>query len=103
MTPLDDPYVLIPGILLSLFLIGLAVRYILKVVVPNTETPIARLAIATFTIVCCVWVLDKIAFVNRHILSENESNRLFDIMFAMFTAYLVEKKNDNKQDQKEKS
>ncbi len=97
MTPTDNPYILLPGIGLSLFLIGLSVKYVNKVLITHIETPIARLAISTFTIVSCVWVLDKIAFINRHILTENESNRLFDVMFAMFAAYLGSKKQEKEQ------
>ena len=98
MQPTDNPYLLIPAILLSIFIIGVSVKYTLKVIVSDYQPTLARVAIATFAVVTTVWTLDKIGFVNRHILTEYESNRLFDVMFAMFMTYLASKKNEDKKD-----
>jgi hypothetical protein len=85
------------AVLLSVFLIGLALYHVNKIFAQNTQEILVRFILLVFTTLVCVWVIDKVIAYKIKLLSDEVNNSLFDLIktliLMIFSYYFGTKKN----------
>lgn len=95
--PTDNPYLIILGVFIGLFVIGGALRYVNKMFNAPMQDWLTRVIVLVLVALTCLWIVDKLVFVNRNLLTPEQSDQLFDLMkgliLLIFGVYFGTKKS----------
>ncbi len=83
MQPIENPYLLILGSLIGLFVIGGAVRYVNKFFAGEIQQSLTKVIVLILVALSVLWIIDKLLFVNRNLLTPEQSNSLFDLIKSL--------------------
>ena len=92
--------VMVLGVLISMLVIVLALRYVNKLFANDTQEVLVKFILLVFTALVGVWVVDKVIAFKISLLSDNEDKELFDLIktliLMIFSYYFGTKKQIEK-------
>lgn len=92
--------VIVLGVLISMLVIVLALRYVNKLFANDTQEVLVKFILLVFTALVGVWVVDKVIAFKISLLSDNEDKELFDLIktliLMIFSYYFGTKKQIEK-------
>jgi O-antigen/teichoic acid export membrane protein len=92
--------VMILGVLISIVLIALALKYVNELFANDTQEVLVKFILLVFTALVGVWVVDKVIAFKISLLSDNEDKELFDLIktliLMIFSYYFGTKKHIEK-------
>ena len=80
MTPTNNPYLLTIGILIGLTVIGLSIYYVNKLFIGEMQSALTKVVVLILVSFSALWLIDKIVFLNRNLLTAEVSKDLFDLI-----------------------
>ena len=83
MQPITNPFIIAIGSLVGLFSIGYAVWYINKIFAGEIQQSLTKIIVLILVALSMLWIVDKILFVNRNLLTPEQSNSLFDLIKSL--------------------
>jgi hypothetical protein len=92
--------VIVLGVLISMLVIVLALRYVNKLFANDTQEVLVKFILLVFTALVGVWVVDKVIAFKISLLSDTEDKELFDLIktliLMIFSYYFGTKKQIEK-------
>lgn len=95
-------FVVVAGVVLALLFIVGSVWWVNKLFTTNTKAHLVKFVIVVFTALIAIFIVDKTLAFNAHILTEDESENLFNLienLTIMIFSYYFGTKNSNSDDE----
>jgi len=83
MNPTNSPALLIPAILVSLAVIIAALYFTHKLFTADMQSSITKIVILILVALSALWIVDKLVFMNRNLLSVPQSDGLFSLISGL--------------------
>ncbi len=83
MAPVENPYLLVAGTLIGLLVIGGAVWYVNKLFAGEIQQSLTKIIVLILVALSVLWIVDKLVFIHRNLLTPEQSNSLFDLIKSL--------------------
>ncbi len=83
MQPIENPYLLIAASLIGILMIGGSIFFVNKLFAGEIQQSLTKIIVLILVSLSVLWIIDKLLFIHRNLLTPEQSNSLFDLIKSL--------------------